>query len=298
MRAHIFLQRFEGVTNPRGIDAATLANLASATALPPHHLAEGLDQVARRQAIGFTPRYFDGKIATANNDRDAVAIGAVEGLIGEQKQVFLAFVDQLQHEPDPGDVGLFELGTTAGRQSLAKAPGLFLEALDLCLEGRDSRGKLGARGPKRVAQFAEDPFVITDPLLRRGTGSHLDAANARADAVVVRDQGQANFAAALDVRPPAEFTRPIAEGDDPDEIAVLLVEECDRPGGDRLLERKLLDSTHEDAADLFIEQPGDPIDLIRGQGPGKAEIEGCVIGLHGGTSLARLVAEDITECTV
>ena len=138
-------------------------------------------------------------------------------------------------------------------------------------------------------------FVIAHLLLGGRAGAHLNPTNARADAAVVGDQGQADLAASLDVCPSAKFTRPVAEGNDPDQIAVLLVEEGDRAGFDRLVEWELLDPAHQVRADLLVEQPQHAIDLVRRQGPGKAEIEGCVVGLHRGTSLDGLLAQDIAQ---
>src|SRR6267143_300267 len=95
--------------------------------------------------------------------------------------------------------------------------------------------------------------------------------------------------------PAAELTGPIAEGHDPDKIAVLFVEERDRAGFDCPVERQLLDSANQVGADLGVEQPGDAIDLIRGQSPWKSEIEGGVVRLNRRASLACLIAEDIAK---
>src|ERR1700682_4927358 len=133
MRPHIVLQRLEAVADPCRIDAATLPDLAAPPTLPPHHLAESLDQIVRRQTLRQGARDLDGEVATANDDRHAVAVGSVERLVREEKQVFLAFVDMLQHQPDAVDVRFFDLGTAARGKLLAKARGLFLETLDLRL---------------------------------------------------------------------------------------------------------------------------------------------------------------------
>src|SRR6202035_4600442 len=104
-----------------------------------------------------------------------------------------------------------------------------------------------------------------------------------------------DLAAPLDMRASAEFASPIAERDDPDQIAVLLVEKGDRASFDRLLEWELLDPAHQVGADLLVDQPRHAIDLYRGQRPGKTEIEGCVVGLKRGTSLDGCVAEDFAQ---
>src|SRR5438309_5385888 len=234
------------------------------------------------------PRDHDCKITDGDDDHDAIAIGAVERLVCEQQQVSFAFVDPLEHQPNALDVGLVELPTATRRQLLAKARGFSLETLDLRLKGRNSRREFRRRSPQHVAKLAQHAFVIADLLLGRFPGSQLDATNAGADAAVVRNQGQPDLAAALDMCPAAEFTGPIAEGDDPDEIAVLFVEERDRAGFDRLVERQLLDPANQVGADLRIEQPGDTIDLLRGQSPWKSEIEGRVVRLNRRASLACL----------
>src|SRR2546421_8380741 len=95
--------------------------------------------------------------------------------------------------------------------------------------------------------------------------------------------------------PAAEFTGPIPEGDDPDKIAVLLIEERDRAGFDCLVERQLLDSAHQVGADLGVEQPGNAIDLVSRQRAWESEIEGRVVRLDRRASLACLLAEDIAK---
>src|SRR5438552_6684583 len=261
MLPNVVLQRGEGLADPRRIDTAPLPDLAFAPSLPPYHLAEGLDKVIRREPFGEGARDFDGKIPAGDDDRDAIAVGAVERLVCEQQQVSFAFVDPLEHQPDTLDVGLFELRAASRRQLLAKARGFSLETFDLRLKGRNSRREFRWRGPQRVTELAEHAFVIADLPLGRFPSSHFDAANAGADAAVVRNQGQPDLAAALDMCPAAEFTSPVPEGDDPNEIAVLLVEESDRAGLDCLIEWQFLDPAHQVRADPLVEQPGDAIDL-------------------------------------
>src|SRR5205807_5991266 len=198
MLPNVVLQRREGLGDPRRIDTAPLPDLAFAPSLPSYHLAEGLDKVIRRQAFREGARDFDGKIPAGDDDRDAIAVGAVERLVCEQQQVAFAFVDPLEHQPDALDVGLFELRTASRRQLLAKARSFSLETFDLRLKGRNSRREFRRRGPQRVAKLAEHAFVIADLLLGRFPSSQFDAANAGADAAVVRNQGQPDLAAALD----------------------------------------------------------------------------------------------------
>src|SRR2546428_11053514 len=295
MLAHIILQRGKGLADLRGNDAATLAYLAFASSLPPYHLAKRLDEVIRGQPTGQGTRDFHREVATGDDDRDAIAIGSVERLIREEEQVLFAVVDSLQHQPDTVDVDFFDLRTAARRQLLAKARGFLLETLHLGLQGSNPGRQLRWCRSEGVAEFAQHAFVIAHLLLRGRAGAHLNPTNARADAAVVGDQGQADLAASLDVCPSAKFTRPVAEGNDPDQIAVLLVEEGDRAGFDRLVEWELLDPAHQVRADLLVEQARHAIDLVRRQGPGEAEIEGCVVGLHRGTSLDGLLAQDIAQ---
>src|SRR5207237_9930410 len=109
---------------------ATPTRTAPAT-LPSRHLAERLDQVVGRQAFGKRAGYLSSNIATTDDDRDAVTVGAVQRLICEHEQVFFVRIDPLQHQTDTADIGLFELSAPAGRDPLAKVAGLFLETLDL-----------------------------------------------------------------------------------------------------------------------------------------------------------------------
>src|SRR5438445_11123173 len=187
MLPNVVLQRREGLGDPRRIDPAPLPVLAAAPSLPSYHLAEGLAKVIRRQAFREGARDFDGKIPAGDDDRDAIAVGAVERLVCEQQQVSFAFVDPLEHQPDALDVGLFELRTASGRQLLAKARGFSLETLDLRMKGRNSRREFRRRGPQRVAELAEHSFVIADLPLGRVPSSLFADVYAGADAVVVRN---------------------------------------------------------------------------------------------------------------
>src|SRR5205814_6914516 len=144
----------------------------------------------------------------------------------------------------------------------------------------------------------EHAFVVPNLLLSRRAGPHLDATNAGADAAVGGYQGDANLTAPFDVSAAAEFPRPVAEGDDANPLAVLLVEERHRPGRDRLLERKLLDAADQVGADLLVQQGGDAVDLLGRQRARKTKVEGGVVGLHRGAGLDRLLAEDVPQCPV
>ena len=253
LRPDVVLHRLEGVTDTLGIDAAALANRTATATLPSRHLAERLDQVVGRQAFGQRAGDLNSKIATTDDDRDAVTVGAVQRLICEHEQVFFVRIDPLQHQTDTADIGLFELSAPAGRDPLAKVAGLFLETLDLRLQRRDTGGQFRWRRSQRVAQFTQYAFVGPNLLFGRRASPHLDATNAGADAAVAGYQRDANLTAPFDVGATAEFPSPVAEGNDANLLAVLLVEERHRPGGDRLLERKLLDTADQVGADLLVQ---------------------------------------------
>src|ERR1700736_1702308 len=109
MLAYIVLQRRERLIDSGGIDAAARTHLAFAPTLPSYPLAEGLYQVVHRQSTGQRARDLHREVPTGDHDRNAVAVGSAERLVGEEEQVLFSIVDSLQHQPDAGDVGLFEL---------------------------------------------------------------------------------------------------------------------------------------------------------------------------------------------
>ena len=149
--AHVVLHGLERVIDAVRIDAATLTDLAAAAALPPRDLAERLNQIVRRQPVGKRARDLEGKIATGDDDRHAVAIGAVEHLVSVGKQILFLVVDPLQNQADAIHLGLFQPGASSGCQPLAKVRGVFLEALDLRLQGYDPGRQLRGRRSQDVA---------------------------------------------------------------------------------------------------------------------------------------------------
>src|SRR6202140_69627 len=185
MLAYIVLQRREGLVDPGGINAAARTHLAFASALPSHYLTKRLHQVVHRQPSGQRARDLHSEVATGDDDRNAVAVGSVERLIGEEEQVLFAIVNSLQHQSDAGDVGLVELDTATGGQLLSKTRGFLLETLELGLQGGKAGRQLRGCCSQGVAKFPQNVFVLTTLLLRGRAGAHLDAANARADAAVV-----------------------------------------------------------------------------------------------------------------
>src|ERR1700724_1087890 len=122
--------------------------------------------------------------------------------------------------------------------------------------------------------------MIANLLLRRGAGPQLDPTDARANAPVTGNQRDADLTAPFDMSPTAELTGPIAEGDDPNQIAVLLVEQRHRAGGNRLVQRKLLDTPDKVCANLLVQQRGDPVDLVHGQRARETEVERRGLGLN------------------
>ena len=97
------------------------------------------------------------------------------------------------------------------------------------------------------------------------------------------------------MRAAAQFAGPIIEGNDPNQVAVLLVEECDGASCDRLLERKLLHPALQVRADFVIEQAKDAIDLVGSQRTRKTKIKGCRVLVNRRPGLRRLVAQHVAK---
>src|SRR5947209_19334235 len=108
----------------------------------------------------------------------------------------------------------------------------------------------------------EHPFLIANLSLRRGACTHLDSANPGANAAVAGDQRPTDLTAAFDVSTATQFACPVTEGHHSNQVTVLLVEECHGTRGNRLVERQLLHTAHQVGTDLFIEQAGNPVELI------------------------------------
>src|SRR5207244_10970383 len=98
------------------------------------------------------------------------------------------------------------------------------------------------------------------------------------DAAVAGYQRDADLTAPFDVGATAEFPSPVAEGNDANLLAVLLVEERHRPGGDRLLEWKLLDTADQVLAHLLVHWGGHMTDFLRRQRARKTTVPGAVAG--------------------
>src|ERR1700737_3212280 len=101
MLTHVVLHRLERGGHPIGIDAAALPDRALAATLAAGDLAEGLDQVVRRQSLGQRTCNLDSEIPSADHDRNAIAVCPAEGVIGEHQQFFLPGSARWGRRPTP-----------------------------------------------------------------------------------------------------------------------------------------------------------------------------------------------------
>src|SRR3984893_8743900 len=122
--------------------------------------------------------------------------------------------------------------------------------------------------------------MIANLLLRRGAGPQLDPTDARANAPVTGNQRDVYLTAPFDMSPAAELTGPVAEGDDPNQIAVLLVEQRHRAGGNRLGPEKPIDASDMAWAELLVQQCGHAVDLVRSQRARETEVKRRGLGLN------------------
>ena len=79
------------------------------------------------------------------------------------------------------------------------------------------------------------------------------------------------------MRAAAQLARPVAEAHDPDDVAVLLLEQVHRALGDRFLVRFLTFVKGKRLTDLVHHTPVDPIDLFLGQGAIQRDVERGVV---------------------
>jgi hypothetical protein len=203
MIPYIILHRLERGGHSIGIDAAALPDRTAAAALAAGDLPEGLDQVVGREPIGQGTRNLDGEIPSADYDRNAIAVRPAERVIGEHQQVLFAGVDPLEPQSDAVHAGFFELGATTGRQPLAEAGRLLLQAFDFGLQPSHPRRQSCRSHSELFAEFGEHPLVLANLSLRGGTGPYLDPPHPGTDASIARDQGEPDLAASFDVRPAA-----------------------------------------------------------------------------------------------
>src|ERR1700736_3697021 len=96
MLTDVVLYRFERGCHSIGVDATALPDRALAATLAAGDLAEGLDQVVRRQSVGQRTGNLDSEIASTDHDRNAIAVRPAQRVIGEHQQVLFAGVDPLE----------------------------------------------------------------------------------------------------------------------------------------------------------------------------------------------------------
>src|SRR5437868_13442767 len=89
----------------------------------------------------------------------------------------------------------------------------------------------------------------------------------------------------------AQLARPVAKADDPNDVAVLLLEEMHRALGDRFLVGFLAFVKRQSLADLFHDATVDAVELISRDRAVERDVEGRVVGSDPRSLLHDLLTE-------
>src|SRR5690606_24136676 len=126
-------------------------------------------------------------------------------------------------------------------------------------------------------------------------GDGLDPAHARRDAALRHDLEETDIARAANVRAAAELGREVAEPEHAHPVAVLVAEERERAGRDRLVVRHLADLGVDVAADLVVDELLDRRELLRLDRLVVREVEAQPIGRDERPLLLHVLAEHAAE---
>src|SRR5690606_21950981 len=118
---------------------------------------------------------------------------------------------------------------------------------------RDLVDDLFAAAAHEPGDAPEQALVRRDEIERALPRHGLDAPDARCNAALGDDLEETDIARAAHVRAAAELGREVAEPEHPHAIAVLVAEERERAGGDRLVVRHLANLRVDVAANLVVD---------------------------------------------
>ena len=172
---------------------------------------------------------------------------------------------------------------------------LALERASAIDELRDLRRDIVAIRFDETGDFAQHGFVRVDDVERALARHGLDAAHAGRDAALADDLEQADVARPPDVRAAAELGREIAELEHAHLVAVLVAEERERTGSDRLLVRQLANIGVVIQAHLLVDERLDLLQLLGADGLVVREVEAQPLRLDERAFLLHVRAEHFAQ---